>query len=167
MPCAMSRTLRISVVPRFTTRSWSDSAPVAYPDEEGKSLTDGVSDPGDSDYLNPAWAGFNKLCPDYSTNGGYAFVTVDLGAKTDITGAKAYAGTSALGQGIGCANFTVEVLVSDDGSNWTSVGLATFTDDPSVNVAEVEIAGSASGQYVQFRFMREGWMFVSEVEVYA
>ena len=28
------------------------------------------------------------------------------------------------------------------------------------------IEGAASGQYVQFRMIRGGWMFVSEVEVY-
>ena len=148
------------------TWGWDENYPVAYPDEDGVSLTDGVKDPGDSDYKNVVWAGFNgNGTPDYVAN-GYSWVIIDLGAVTEISKISVYTGSEALGSGIASNNMTVEFLVSDDGENWTSLGTVATVDDASVNFVETTIGTTASGQYVKVQLTRTGWMFVSEVEVY-
>ena len=146
--------------------AYDENAAVAYPDEDGVSLTDGVFDPGDNDYKNVVWAGFSCNCPDYKEI-GYSRITVDLGEQTDITKTVLYVATSALTSGIGADGFSAEVFVSDDNENWTSIGSASATDDANVNYTTIEVENSASARYVQVRMNRGGWMFVSEVEVYA
>ena len=145
--------------------AYDENAAVAYPDEDGISFTDGVVDPGDSDYTNVVWAGFSCNCPDYQEV-GYSWITVDLGATTDISKVVLYIATSALETGISAEGFSAEFFVSDDGETWTSIGSASATDDASVNYTTIEAATNVSGQYVQVRMSRGGWMFVSEVEVY-
>ena len=148
------------------TWGWDETFDVTYPDEGGISLTDGVKDPGDSDYTNAVWAGFNYSSPDYTEN-GYSWITVDLGEVTDISKVVLVSASSALGSGIGSNNFAIEFLVSDDGENWTSIGTCDAVDSTEVNLVETAVETSASGQYVQVRMSRGGWMFISEVEVYA
>ena len=148
------------------TWGWDENYPVAYPDEDGVSLTDGVKDPGDNDYKNVVWAGFNgNGTPDYAAN-GYSWIVIDLGAVTEISKISVYTGSEALGSGIASNNMTVEFLVSDDGENWTSLGTVATEDNASVNFVETTIGTTASGQYVRVQITRTGWMFVSEVEVY-
>lgn len=149
---------------------YDENAPIAYPDTDDKELTDGilaeaVSESGEH-YTAPEWVGLHGQSPDYDTNGGFAYVTVDLGAKTDIKGVKVYVGCGVIGGGIGSPS-SVEIMVSDDGENWTSVA-ATFPTNPAdTNIECVEIPCTANGQYVQVRFTSGGWIFVSEVEIFA
>lgn len=145
---------------------WDDNAPIAYPDEDGVTLTDGVKDPGDNDYQNAVWAGFNPGTPTYKAQ-GYNAITFQFDESVSIAKTVVTIATSALGNGIGAANTTFEVFVSDDGENWTSVGTAAAEDDASVNFVEVVIEGAGTGKYVEVRMVRAGWMFVSEVEVYS
>lgn len=144
---------------------WDENAAVAYPDEDGKSLTDGVIPASDAAYTDVVWAGFNHNSPDYTEN-GYSWITVDLGSVQNISKAVLCVGTSALGSGIGASNMTVEFFVSDDNQNWTSIGSAAPADIASSCVEAVTVEATASGRYVQARMVRGGWMFVSEVEVY-
>jgi hypothetical protein len=144
---------------------WDPNAPICYLDEPG-SLTDGVIAAADTAYDNTIWAGWTGVHPDYATT-GYAWITIDLGESKDLAKFVAHLGSSKLDNGIGATNMTVEVLVSEDGETWTSVGDAVPADDPASCCIATTIEGAGSGQYVQFRFSREGWMFVSEVEVYA
>ncbi|MBQ3229834.1 MAG: discoidin domain-containing protein [Clostridia bacterium] len=147
--------------------NWSDTAPIAYPDEDGKSLTDGVIAAADSSYDESVWAGFHAKCPDYVTN-GYGSITIDLGEVTAITGVVFHNGTQGLGAAAGISAPTgVEVFVSEDGDNFTSVGSATPLNAADISCEATEIACSANARYVQVRFTAQGWAFVSEVEVFA
>lgn len=144
---------------------WDDNAPIAYPDENGKSLTDGVVAAAESDYQDEAWAGFHAGCPDYIAN-GYSSITVDLAETKAITGVVLYNGTQKLGGGISAPD-AVEVFVSEDGENFTSVGKATPVNAADSSVDTTKIACTANARYVQIRMTGAGWMFVSEVEVFA
>lgn len=147
--------------------NWSDTAPVAYPDEDGISLTDGVVAESDSVYTDTVWAGFHAKCPDYITN-GYSSITVDLGEVTAISGVVFHNGTQALGADAGIkAPNSVEVFVSEDGETFTSAGKATPLNSSAASCEATSIACSASARYVQVRFTADGWAFVSEVEIFA
>lgn len=147
---------------------WDETAAVAYPDEDGKSLTDGVVAAEGSAYSDAVWAGFHSKAPDYSEN-GYSWITVDLGEAMDISTASINVCTSVL-QGnfdAGIASpATVEFFVSSDNTNWTSIGSVTPADGTgSTEDVAVELAEAVNAQYVQVRMTSGGWMFVSEVEV--
>ena len=139
------------------------NAPEAYPDEGEVTLTDGVIPADDALYSAVEWVGFNSNDPDYL---GYHFITVDLGAKTDLAKFVFKYGTIALQQGIS-APMTIEIYVSDDGETWGAAvaGDVPENDETTVN-GVCELEAGASGQYVQFRFTSGGWAFISEVEVY-
>ncbi len=148
------------------TWSWDENSPIAYPDENDKSLTDGAVGASDAAYTDEVWAGFNgNGTPDYDEN-GYSWITVDLGSVQNISKAVLYVGTSNLTSGIGAKNMTVEFFVSDDNANWTSIGSAAPEDITTSSVEAVAVEATASGRYVQARLVRTGWMFISEVEVY-
>ena len=144
---------------------WDENAAHSYPDEDDVTLTDGVKDPGDASYTNAVWAGFNAQTPDYTEN-GYSWIIVDLGEKTDISLIELTAATSALENGIGASNFTVEFFVSDDGESWTSLGTQVAVDDPAVNFVDIVKETNTSGQFVKVHMVRAGWMFVSELAIY-
>ena len=146
---------------------WDENAPVAYPDEEDKSMTDGVIAAADTAYTDAIWAGWNHNTPAYAEI-GYSAITVDLGEVTDLAKAVIHLGSSGLGSGIGAGNMVVEVAVSTDGETFETVGAVVPEDDAASCAIEtvIEFEAVASGQYVQFRMIRGGWMFVSEVEVY-
>ncbi|MBQ9849027.1 MAG: discoidin domain-containing protein, partial [Clostridia bacterium] len=143
--------------------NWSDSADIAYPDEDNKSLTDGVVAGDASAYGDVEWAGFHAKCPDYVEN-GYSYITVDLGAAYDLTKIAAYTGTKGLGESAGItAPTSVEFLVSDDGENFTSVESVVPANAADKNCEEVATTVAASGRYVQVRIAGKGWLFISEV----
>ncbi len=146
---------------------WDDDAPYAYPDEPG-SLTDGVKANEDSVYGDAVWAGWTGVHPDYATT-GYAWMTIDLGEAKDLAKFVAYIGSSKLDNGIGASNMTISVAVSEDGETFEVVGEAIPVDDASTihAVTTVELGEAVNAQYVQFRFSRGGWIFLSELEVYA
>ena len=146
---------------------WDENAPVAYPDEEDKSMTDGVIAAADTAYTDAIWAGWNHNTPAYAET-GYSAITVDLGEVTDLAKAVMYLGSSGLGSGIGAGNMVVEVAVSTDGETFETVGATVPEDDAASCVIEtvIDFEAVVSAQYVQFRMIRGGWMFVSEVEVY-
>ncbi len=148
---------------------WDDTAAVTYDDEGGVTLNDGLfaSELGFDAATVPEWAGFHAKAPDYATT-GYHWVTFDLGEAKDITGARVYVGTADLGGGIAAPN-SIEVFVSADGNEWTSVGSAipaNVTTEDGTGTECVEIAGAGNGQYVQIRLIGEAWCFVSEIEIY-
>lgn len=145
---------------------WDPNAAIAYPDEDGKSLTDGVITVESAIYGDAAWAGFHAKAPDYTEN-GYSWITVDLGEAKDIANLKLHVATSvnADNAGAGIASpATVEFLVSNDGETFESLGTVQPTNADS-EVEVVALAAEANAQYVQVRMTSSGWMFVSEVEV--
>lgn len=137
----------------------------SYPDEGGKTLTDGTKIPESAKYSEPCWAGFNISTADYQEN-GYATITVDLGEKKDVAKYVIYSGSELIGSGIKGIK-SLEILVSDDGTNFTSIGTAEAVDSTAEPYITVEVLAAASARYVQFRFIGgANWMFISEVEVY-
>ncbi len=145
---------------------WDANAPIAYPDEDGKSLTDGVITVESALYSDAAWAGFHAKAPDYEEN-GYSWITVDLGEAKDISNLKLHVATSVNADNAGAgiaAPATVEFLVSTDGENFESLGVVEPANEGS-EVEVVALAAEANAQYVQVRMTSAGWMFVSEVEV--
>ncbi len=147
---------------------WGDDAPIAYPDEDGKTLTDGVFAPADAhqlyDTTGAAWMGFHSMCPDYEEI-GYGWMTIDLGASYDLTEVVLYTSSSVVS---GATVAKITALVSNDGENWTEFGVAEPVDDANVTVIKNSIEGSANGRYVQYRIVATGyWMGVCEAEVYA
>lgn len=78
-----------------------------------------------------------------------------------------YLGTSALTAGIGVSNSTVQFFASDDGETWEAVSEEIVPeDDASVHYVKVAAKVNTNARYLQVRFARAGWLFVSEVEVY-
>ena len=145
--------------------SWGDDAPIAYPDEDGITLTDGIFPAEGAAFGDAEWAGFNSKFPGYETT-GYHWITLDLGESMDLAKYVLFYGTKALANGIG-APTGVEVYVSEDGETWgEAVGTATPVNDETTVNESVVIEANATGRYVQFRFTSNGWAFVSEIEVY-
>ena len=146
---------------------WDENAAIAYPDEEDKTMTDGIIAANDTAYGDAIWAGWNHNAPEYKEL-GYSFITVDLGEAKDLAKAVIHLGSSGLGQGIGAGNMVVEVAVSTDGTTFETVGGAVPEDDAASCTIEtvINFEAVANARYVQFRMVRGGWMFVSEVEVY-
>ena len=146
---------------------WDPNAPIAYPDEGG-SLTDGKvdTDATENVYADAVWAGFSHLVPTYE-GVGYHAITLDLGEAKDLYEVALYVATSKLSNGIGCTNSTVQFFASNDGENWEAISdVLVPVDDATVNVVKVASKVSANAKYVQVRFARDGWLFVSEVEVF-
>ena len=144
---------------------WSDTAPYAYPDENGNSLTDGKKPADDADYQAVEWAGWTGAHPNYAAD-GYIWMTLDLGETKDIAKVNVWYGTQVLGNGIGAPQ-TIEALVSDDGETWTALNDAMPANSDAVLNECVSLEGAASGRFVQIRIFTAGWVFLSEIEVFA
>ena len=160
---AAGKTYTLSALFRQGSVGYDPEAPVSYPDEDGKTLTDGILPADDAKFSAPEWVGFNGQDPEYI---GYHTITLDLGEKKDLAKYVFKYGTSALTAGI-VSPATIEIFVSDDGETWGDrIGGDVPTDDISTVNGVYELAAGASGRYVQFRFTSAGWAFISEVEVY-
>lgn len=143
---------------------WDDNAPYAYPDEDGKTLTDGVKAADGVDMFAAEWAAWTGQHPKFAEEG--IKFTIDLGEVKDIAKVDVWYGTQFLGNGV-VAPAGIEVLVSEDGTNFTSMGSVTPEDDASVNSLCASVIGAASGRYVQISVNSGNWAFLSEIEVYA
>ncbi len=144
---------------------WDPNASISYPDD-GVKLTDGVKDPGDNSYTNPVWAGFSYLTPSYEEI-GYHTITVDLGETKDLYEVSITLATKALTAGIGVENSSVQFFGSNDGETWEAISdVVVPVDTDAANFVEVSAKVKASAKYVQARLVRDGWLFVSEVEVF-
>ena len=151
-----------------SSANWSGDANVVptYPDENGKSLNDGklatTSSKNDS-----AWVGFHDSAP-YFAFVGYHTVTFDLKNEVEISGVSAYVGTSELAYV--SSPDSIEVWVSNDGLTYTMLTSATTTNtetEEDTATERVDIVTSGKGKYVQLRFKGDGWLFLSEVEIYS
>ena len=142
---------------------WDENAKIAYDDEDNATLTDGVYAAADAVYSDAAWMGFHKNSPDYSTNGGYSWIIVDLGESYELSELSLYVGTSFLANGISIPT-AIEYLVSEDGENWYSAGTVNPTDDATVACVPATLECDVTGRYVQIRITTPGWAFISEFE---
>ncbi len=145
----------------------TDGVNADYPDEDGKTMTDGLTAAADGKYNDPAYLGFNALTDEYKAN-GYASITVDLGAKYSMNKFIAKVASSYATSGI-VAPKEVSVYVSDDNANWTLAGTVAPVDTTEVSTIDVtiELDTAVSGRYVQYRFVSAAnWVMVAEVEAY-
>lgn len=141
---------------------------IAYPDEDGKSFTDGYIAPNDAGFDDVAFAGFNKNSDDYKV-GNYAYITVDLGKSYDLNKFIAYVASSYnIVAGISAPS-KMTVCVSDDNTNWKEAGSVTPTDSETVGCIAVTLSltEAVKGRYIQFRFEgNSNWIMVAEVEAF-
>ncbi len=142
---------------------WDENANIAYDDEGNVTLTDGVISAADAAYSDASWMGFHASCPDYTTNGGYAYVIVDLGESYELSELTLHVGTTFLGSGIGCPT-SIEFLVSEDGETYYSAGVVNPANDETVASIPVTLECDVTGRYVQVRMTTPGWCFVNEFE---
>ncbi len=143
---------------------WDDNAPYAYPDEDGKALTDGIKPAEGSDMFTAEWAAWTGQHPKYAEEG--IKFTIDLGEVMEIAKVDVWYGTQTLQNGV-VAPAGIEVLVSEDGTNFTSVGSVTPEDSNSVTNMCASVIGVASGRYVQINVVSGNWAFFSEIEIFA
>ena len=142
---------------------WDENANIAYDDEGNVTLTDGVITAADAAYSDATWMGFSALAPDYSTNGGYSWLIVDLGESYELSELTLYVGTTFLANGISCPT-AIEYLVSEDNENWYSAGTVNPVDDANVATVPATLECDVTGRYVQIRIMTPGWAFINEFE---
>ncbi|MBE6692707.1 MAG: discoidin domain-containing protein [Ruminococcaceae bacterium] len=140
----------------------------SYPDERGKSMTDGVIAPAGAPFSHNAFMAFNQNGYNYRSN-AYAYITVDLEKVYSLDKFVAHIGTKAyLDVGIDAPQF-VWVYLSTDRQNWYEAGQADFTDTAETNCIPATLALEAplTARYVQFRFMgHSNWILVSEIEAF-
>ncbi len=152
----------------YTTKGiYTVDGVASYPDENGKSLTDGKDAPYNAKYNDVAFTGFNKQTSEYTAQ-GYASITVDLGAEYKVDEFVTRIGTAALSSGI-YAPSSVSVYVSTDNATWTAAGTAIPVESYEVSNshATLLISPAVTARYVQFRVVGgSNWMMISEVEVY-
>lgn len=145
---------------------WDPDAPIAYPDEDGKSLTDGLF-PTDISYGDVAYAGFHCKAPDYEEN-GYSWIKLDLGEVKSVSGVQIYVCTNKDANNANAgvaAPESVQFLISEDGENWTDLGTVNPTNATEAEC--VAVPAAANAQFVEIRMTSSAWMIVSEVEVLA
>ena len=136
-----------------------------YPNASGK-LTDGKLAQGTSS-TDTAYVGFDSTTTQYKSK-GYGSVTVDLGSVKDVDRFVAYVATSKGGSSIKAPK-SMAVYVSENGTNYTSAGTVSITDDSKNNCIPVTLRldKAVSARYVQFRFVANGTLaMVAEVDVF-
>ncbi len=153
-----------------TSEIYAPNGTPSYPDENGKTLTDGKNPPANASYDNYAFVGFNKSSADYQEN-GYAYITVDLGDVYSVD--KFVANVASMyNAAVGIyAPSEISVYVSTDNESYKEAGrvIPVDTDTVSTIAATIELENSVLARYVQFRIVvaeNKGWMFVSDLEVY-
>ena len=138
------------------------------------SLTDGIVEASFEEanikWVPGQWFGYNWWDGKGNAENGVAIPTVDLGAKKTVYGVRAnvYGGPGWSGV---MPPVSGELLVSDDGENWTSVGKVNVTagDADCVTWVAVSAPEGTSAQYVRLALtMNEGgaWLFIDELEIY-
>lgn len=105
----------------------------------------------------------------YDTKGATSFV-FDLGKKTAIAGFKCD-GFSNDSWGISVPN-SVEFLVSDDGENYTSVGVVTASEGQDVGNGswlkyDFSLEKAVSGKFIKVVYTSAAFTWLSEIEAYA
>ncbi len=153
----------------YTKSSLHPADKPSYPDENSKSMTDGVRPAESANYTDKAFMGFSRSSADYNAN-GYSWLTVDLGGiyyldKFVVSSASA----KFMSVGIDAPAF-VWIYLSNDGKEWYRAGKTSHVDDPSKTNVESELVleSALTARYVQYRFCVNagGWLFVSEVEAF-
>lgn len=139
-----------------------------YADEENKTLTDGtkVLKSGGT-YGEPEWVGVET--PEVPVPA----IVIDLGKSVEaIADFEAYLFNDDVSAIRLTKNMTVSI--SEDGTKFVEVGTVvptkedvTFdgTDVTASYLVKLELEKGVKAQFVKFEFERDGWLFVSELEV--
>ena len=147
---------------------YPDNVSPTYPDENNKTMTDGVITPEGAKFSHPSFIGFNKYSFNYANN-GYSSITVNLGGNYLVDKFVAHVASKYYyDAGITAPEFAW-IYVSNDNKNWYKVGKTSHTDtDESNTVASVlELEYAISAKYIQYRFVGDSnWILVCEVEAY-
>ncbi|MBQ4317089.1 MAG: discoidin domain-containing protein, partial [Clostridia bacterium] len=151
-----------------TSEQYKVDGAIKYPDETGKTMTDGVSAPSDALYKHEAFIALYKTT-DFYTQNGYAQLTLDLGKSYDLGRLVARVGTVKCTSGVN-APTKLDIYVSSDKTNWKFAGSTTVNDNSEVSCIPINVIldTKATGRYVQYRFTIDNGVFamVSEVEAY-
>lgn len=139
---------------------WDETKPVAYPDETGKTLTDGKL-PTALGYGDAAWVGFHENTPDYISK-GYHSITFKFGEQVNIKAVNIYVGTTDVGSGVTAPD---KIDAYCDGTLKTSVVPTDKATDNSVGVEKVVINLNSKAKELELRLKNVKWAFVSEVEI--
>ena len=153
-------TVNVAAGKTYTTNIASNTT---YPDVDNKELTDGKLGDAVNTY-SPAWAGFNGIA------GGQTYdVIVDLGEKTEGLSEFSVNAHQQSSWGIKVPSM-ITVFVSDDGTSWKPVGMATASpailEDflPGAHTLTVKASQTVSGRYVKYALTPAGqFVFISEV----
>lgn len=128
-------------------------------------VNDGII--GEAAYDNK-WAGFyyNEGNENNNFDGITGEIIIDLGKSYDLNSFRTHI-WGAAASGISAVS-KLEVYVSDDGVNFTSVASTTDAPGLSGDPAWIELNANASGRFVKYTYEKsEGvFIFVSEVEAY-
>ncbi len=142
-----------------------------WPADYSGKVNDGVI--GEYGKYGNQWAAFYHNNSDKDNfDGVVGEIVLDFGAKKDFTSFRTNIwGGQPKGDGIASME-KVEIFVSDDNQNWTSVG--AVTEGLEVEGAWVEVEKAASGRYVKYAYTKstaEGkggsFLFISECEAYS
>lgn len=153
-----------------------------YPDEEGKTLTDGVKANSSSfSFTDAYWVGFNtnsaevKGLGEDGANADFEIV-VNLGGAYEIN----KFALETMGGGLNGINYPgkIEFSYSTDGTTFTSAGAGSLPEEDAYNKAEeshalfesvLELDNAVTASYVKVSFAAftgSTWYFVSEFEAY-
>lgn len=140
----------------------------SYPDEENKSLTDGVKSAAEFSGSDVVWAGFNINDKGMQANGNKSEISVDLGAASKVS---SFAVEVIVVSDWGVVvPKTTEFLYSVDGNEWTSAGEGTIApeaDGDGVYSVSLKLNAPVDAKYVKVQFVHgANWLFVSEFEVF-
>ena len=143
------------------------SAP-SYPDEDGKTLTDGVKSGTEFSGFDAVWAGFNVNDKGMIANENKSEISVDLGAAAKVSSfAVEVIAVSEWGVSV---PKTTEFLYSIDGNEWTSAGEGTIApeeDGDGVYSVSLKLNAPVDAKYVKVQFVHNtNWLFVSEFEAF-
>ena len=141
-----------------------------YPDENGCSMTDGVTGPANATYSNEAFMGFYAKHADYIAD-GYFHITFDLGEEYELWRfVTYYAASSESNKGAGVQEpATVAVYVSADGQSWSCAAERDTEEvtDKGVTSTDILLEEAITARYVQFRYTHKNtFVMPSEAEVY-
>ena len=153
-----------------------------YPDEDGKTLTDGVKANSSSfSFTDAYWVGFNtnsaevKGLGEDGANADFEIV-VNLGGAYEIS----KFALETMGGGLNGINYPgkIEFSYSTDGTTFTSAGAGSLPEEDAYNKTEeshvlfesvLELDTAVTANYVKVSFASytgSTWYFVSEFEAY-
>ena len=137
-----------------------------YPDETGKTLTDGLI-PKTRSYSDVAWVGLHDGTPD-AAEAGFSFVTIDLEGTYTLNKVVAYVAPN-IGSGVTYPAWMGLVGYDNEG-NAFDIGefvIDTSADDGAVTCLAIAMdLEDVVADKIEVRITRGGFTFISEVAAY-